>query len=55
MESKCPDETMRMRGMNLNLCILHMFDDNFSLTAAQFCAAHKSNTTEQHERLKDSD
>ena len=48
MESKCLDETLRMRGMNLNRCILHMFDDNFSLTAAQFCVVHKSNMSAQY-------
>ena len=26
-----PDETLRMRGMNLNLCILRMLEDSFSL------------------------
>ena len=31
MESKCPDETLRMRGMNLNLCLLYMFEDTFSV------------------------
>ena len=35
MENKCPDETSRMRGMNLNLCILRMLEDTFSLGAAQ--------------------
>ena len=30
MESKYPDETLRMRGMNLNLCISRMFEDTFS-------------------------
>ena len=35
MESKCPDETLRMRGMNLNLCILRMLEDTFLLGAAQ--------------------
>ena len=30
MESKCPDKTLHMRGMNLNLSILHMFRDTFS-------------------------
>ena len=34
MESKCPDETLRMRRMNLNQCILRMFKDTFSLGAA---------------------
>ena len=33
MESKFPDETLRMRGMRLNLCILRMFKDT-SLGAA---------------------
>ena len=30
MESTCPDETLRMRGTNLNLCILRAFEDIFS-------------------------
>ena len=34
MESKCPDETLRMRGMNLNLYIMRMFVNTFSLDAA---------------------
>ena len=29
MESKCSDETLRMRGMNLNMCILRMLEDTF--------------------------
>ena len=35
MENKFPDETLHMRGMNLNLCILRMFEDTFSLGAVQ--------------------
>ena len=35
MESKCPDETSRMRGMYMNLCILRRFEDTFPLCAAQ--------------------
>ena len=31
MENKCPDKTLCMCGMNLNLCILRMFEDTFSL------------------------
>ena len=34
MESKCQDETLRMRVINLNLCILCMFEDTFSLDVA---------------------
>ena len=34
MESKCPDETLRMRAMNLNLCILHMSEDTLLHGAA---------------------
>ena len=34
MESKCPDKTFHMRGMNLNLCIVRMFEDTFSVSAA---------------------
>ena len=34
MESKCQDETLGMRVMNLNLCILNMLEDTFSLGAA---------------------
>ena len=29
-----PDEKLRMRGMDLNLCILRMFEDTFSLGTA---------------------
>ena len=29
MKCKFPDEFSRMRGMNLNLCILRMFEDIF--------------------------
>ena len=32
MESKCPDETLRMRRINLS--ILRMFEDTFSLDVA---------------------
>ena len=35
MESKCPDETLCMHEMNLNMCILRMLEDTFSLGAAQ--------------------
>ena len=31
MDSKCPDETLLMCGMNLNLCILHMLEDTLLL------------------------
>ena len=31
MESKCPDDTWCMRGMNLYLWVLRMFEDTFSL------------------------
>ena len=31
MENKCPDETLHMHGMNLNLCILSMLKDTFWL------------------------
>ena len=34
MERKCPDETLRMREMNLHLCILHMLEDTFLLDVA---------------------
>ena len=34
MESKCPDEILRMRGMNLNLRVLRMLEDTFSLGEA---------------------
>ena len=29
METKCSEETLRMRGMNLNQCILRMLEDTF--------------------------
>ena len=35
MESKCQDETLRMQGMNLNLCILHMSEDTSPLGVAR--------------------
>ena len=34
MESKCPHETLRIPGMNLNMCILRMLDDTCSLGTA---------------------
>ena len=34
MESNCPDDFLRMRGINLNMCILRMFEDTFLLDAA---------------------
>ena len=34
MESKCPDEALRMCVINLNLCLLRMLEDTFSLGAA---------------------
>ena len=33
MKSKCPDESLHMRRMNLNLCILHMLEEAFLLAA----------------------
>ena len=36
MGSKCPDEALRMRGINLNLCILRMFEDIFFLFDAAY-------------------
>ena len=35
MASKCPDETLHMRKMSVNLCILRMFEDPFSLDVTQ--------------------
>ena len=32
--SKDPDDTLRMRIINLNLCMLRMLEDTFSLDAA---------------------
>ena len=42
MESKCPDEILRMRGINLNLCILRMLEDIFgpSGAMAKRCTFH---------------
>ena len=34
MESKCPDETLRMRRINLNVCMWRMLEGTFSLYAA---------------------
>ena len=34
-EEQCPDETLCMRRINLNLCILRMLDGTFSLGAAE--------------------
>ena len=31
---KYPDETLRMRGKNLKLCVLRMFEDTISLDVA---------------------
>ena len=35
MESNCPDEIWRMRGMNLNLCILRMLENIFFFRLAR--------------------
>ena len=35
MGNKCPDQTLRMRGVNLNLYILSMFEDTVLLGAAR--------------------
>ena len=44
MESKCPDENLRMHGINLNLCILRVFEDTLLLGTAHFivyqCLSH---------------
>ena len=34
MECKGPDKTLRTRGMNLNLCIFHLFEDTVLLGTA---------------------
>ena len=31
MESKCPDETLCIRGMNIKVCVRHMFEEPFHL------------------------
>ena len=36
-KSKCLDETSRMRGMILNVCILQIVEDTFSHSAAHIC------------------
>ena len=36
MENKCPDETLHVREMNLNLWILRMLEETFSLGTAYF-------------------
>ena len=41
MESKCPDETLSMRGLNRSLCILRMFEDTFPLGVAQILSVDK--------------
>ena len=33
MDYKCPDETLRVRGMILNLCAKRMLEENLSLDA----------------------
>ena len=40
MERKYSDKTLRMRGMNLNPCILRMFEDTFSLDAAHIFVSY---------------
>ena len=40
MISTYPDETLRMRGINLNLCVLRMLEDTFSLGEAHFMKAN---------------
>ena len=37
MESSCPDETLDVCRMNLNLCILCMFNDAFLLRLVHLC------------------
>ena len=37
-KSKCPDETLRMRMMNLNLRILRMLEDMFRLVRPIYCS-----------------
>ena len=36
MESKGMDDTLRMRLMDLNMCILRMLEDTFSLGATEY-------------------
>ena len=40
MESKGPDDTLRMRQDDLNQCILHMFENTFPLEAAHMIFLH---------------
>ena len=35
MDGKCPDQTLRMRGINLNLFTLRILEDTFSPCVAQ--------------------
>ena len=44
MESKCPDKTLRMRGMNM--CILRMLENTFV-----FAWRDPDNTCESYEYL----
>ena len=41
---KCLDETLRMRGMNLNLCILRMVEYTFSACRSPFDRKENSTT-----------
>ena len=39
-DDKCPEETLCMSEVNLNPCILRMFEDTFSLGAALIVLLH---------------
>ena len=53
MESKYPDETLHMYRMNLNLCILRMFEDTFSLDVAHVVVLSVSGAmTEENLKVK---
>ena len=50
MESKFPDETLRMRMMNQNLGSLRMFEDTFSQDVAQIMLKGRKIPNRLHRR-----
>ena len=52
MESKCPDETLRKRVMNVNLCFLCMLED-IHLFGAAFISLEKDHYSIGWQRIPD--
>ena len=53
MDSKCPDTTLRMRRMYLNLCILRMLEDTFSFQAATLILESQKKKKKKKKKKKD--